>query len=82
MSVFWWILIAYLVWATAGIIRVFSLLGRKNYKDNLIDKILITGAMPIAYIMGAIRHFTNYIEWAFGKSPITKYRERNKENEL
>ena len=54
MSVFWWILIAYLVWAIAGIVRAISLLGHKNHKETLIDKILITGAMPIAYIMGAI----------------------------
>lgn len=54
MSVFWWILIAYLVWAIAGIVRAISLLGHKNHKETLIDKILITGAMPIAYTMGAI----------------------------
>ena len=54
MSVFWWFIIAYLVWATAGLVRVISLLGHKNHKETLIDKILITGAMPIAYIMGAI----------------------------
>jgi hypothetical protein len=54
MSVFWWFIIAYLVWTTAGLVRVISLLGHKNHKETLIDKILITGAMPIAYIMGAI----------------------------
>lgn len=54
MSVFWWFIIAYLVWATAGLVRVISLLGHKHHKETLIDKILITGAMPIAYIMGAI----------------------------
>lgn len=54
MSMFWWILIAYLVWAAAGLTRVISLLGHKNHKETLIDKILITGAMPIAYTMGAI----------------------------
>lgn len=54
MSVYWWILIAYLVWAAAGLIRVITLLGHKNHKDTLLDKILIAGAMPIAYIMGAI----------------------------
>lgn len=62
MSMFWWILIAYLVWATAGLVRVISLLGHKNHKETLIDKILITGAMPIAYLMGAItfiRHKVN-----------------------
>lgn len=54
MSVFWWILIVYLVWAIAGMARAISLLGHKNHKETLIDKILIAGAMPIAYIMGAI----------------------------
>ena len=54
MSVFWWILIAYLVWMIAGLVRVISLLGHINHKETLIDRILITGAMPIAYIMGAI----------------------------
>ena len=54
MSAYWWILIAYLVWAAAGLIRVITLLGHKNHKDTLLDKILIAGAMPIAYIMGAI----------------------------
>lgn len=54
MSIFWWILIVYLVWVAAGLIRVISLLGHKNHKETLIDKILISGAMPIAYLMGAI----------------------------
>lgn len=54
MSLFWWIILAYLVWAAAGLFRLASLLGHKNHKDTLIDKILITGVMPIAYIMGAI----------------------------
>jgi hypothetical protein len=54
MSMFWWILIAYLVWMIAGLVRVISLLGHINHKETLIDKILITGAMPIAYTMGAI----------------------------
>jgi hypothetical protein len=54
MSVFWWIILAYLVWAAAGVYRVISLLGHKNNKDTLLDKILISGVMPIAYIMGAI----------------------------
>jgi hypothetical protein len=54
MSVFWWIILAYLVWAAAGLARAITLLGHKNHKETLIDKILIAGAMPIAYIMGAI----------------------------
>jgi hypothetical protein len=54
MSIFWWILIIYLVWATAGAVRVITLLGHKNHKDTLLDKILITGVLPIAYLMGAI----------------------------
>lgn len=61
MSMFWWILIAYLVWATAGLVRVISLLGHKNHKETLIDKILITGAMPIAYLMGAITFIRNKV---------------------
>jgi len=54
VSVLWWIILAYLVWAAAGVCRVISLLGHKNHKDTLLDKILISGAMPIAYLMGAI----------------------------
>jgi hypothetical protein len=54
LSLFWWIILAYLVWAAAGVCRAISLLGHKNHKDTLLDKILITGVMPIAYIMGAI----------------------------
>lgn len=54
MNVFSWVLIAYLVWAAAGLVRVISLLGHKNHKDTLLDKILITGAMPIAFLMGTI----------------------------
>jgi tellurite resistance protein TehA-like permease len=54
MSMFWWILIVYLVWMIAGLLRAISLLGHKNHKETLIDKILITGAMPIACIIAAI----------------------------
>ena len=54
MGVFWGILLFYLAWATAGVVRVITLLGHKNHKDSLLDKILITGVMPIAYLMGAI----------------------------
>ena len=54
MSVFWWILIAYVVWALAGFIRLITLLGHKNHKDTLLDKILITGMLPIAYLFGVI----------------------------
>lgn len=54
MSIFWWILIIYLVWVVAAAVRVITLLGHKNHKDTLLDKILITGVMPIAYIMGFI----------------------------
>jgi hypothetical protein len=54
VSVFWWIIFAYLVWAAAGAARAITLLGHKNHKDTLLDKILITGVMPLAYIMGAI----------------------------
>jgi len=54
MSIFWWIILAYLVWAAAGACRVISLLGHKNHKDTLVDKILIPGVMPIAYLMGFI----------------------------
>ena len=54
MSIFWWIILAYLVWAAAGAWRVISLLGHKNHKDTLVDKILIPGVMPIAYLMSVI----------------------------
>ena len=54
MSIFWWCVFAYLVWATAGAIRFITLLGHKNHKDTLLDKILIPAVMPIAFIMGAI----------------------------
>lgn len=54
MSILWWCVIGYLLWVIAGFIRVLSLLGHKNHKDTLLDKILISGVMPIAYLMGAI----------------------------
>jgi len=61
MSVFWWILIAYLIWATAGACRVISLLGHKNHKDTLLDKIFIPAVMPIAFIMGVITFISRSI---------------------
>lgn len=54
MSVFWWCVFGYLLWLITGLVRVLSLLGHKNHKETLLDKILIAGAMPIAYLMGAI----------------------------
>jgi hypothetical protein len=54
MSVFWWCVFGYLLWAIAGFVRALSLLGHKNHKDTLLDKILMSGVMPIAYLMGAI----------------------------
>lgn len=54
MSIFWWVLIVYLVWASAGTVWFITRLGHKNKKDTLLDKILIPAAMPIAYIMGTI----------------------------
>jgi hypothetical protein len=76
MSVFWWILLAYLAWAAAGIARAISLLGNKYHKETILDKILLTGAMPIAYVIGYIVRFCKYLAWVFGKSPITQFRER------
>ncbi len=67
MSIFWWVIFAYLIWAAAGLVRVISLLGHKNHKETLIDKILIAGAMPIAYLMGAI---------TFIRNKLNKYKER------
>ena len=54
MSVFWWCVFGYLLWLITGLVRVLSLLGHKNHKDTLLDKILMSGVMPIAYLMGAI----------------------------
>jgi hypothetical protein len=62
MSIFWWVLVLYVLWAIAGGIRVIMLLGHKNHKDTLFDKIIITGIMPIAYIMGIITHIGRMLE--------------------
>jgi hypothetical protein len=56
MSIWVWILIGYLVWLVLGAIRFLQLMGHKNHKDTFLDKVLITGAMPIAYLMGAITY--------------------------
>lgn len=67
MSTISWFLISYLIWLVLGVIRFLQLMGHKNHKDTLLDKILITGAMPIAYLMGAI---------TFISDKLNKYKER------
>ena len=54
MSIWVWLLIGYLIWFVLGVIRFLQLMGHKNHKDTLVDKILITGVMPRAYLMGSI----------------------------
>ncbi len=54
MSIWAWLLIGYLIWLVLDVIRFLQLMGHKNHKDTLLDKILISGAMPLAYLMGAI----------------------------
>jgi len=56
MSIWAWLLIGYLIWLVLGVIRFLQLMGHKNHKDTFLDKVLITGAMPIAYLMGAITY--------------------------
>jgi hypothetical protein len=56
MSTLSWFLIGYLIWLVLGVIRFLQLMGHKNRKDTFLDKVLITGAMPIAYLMGAITY--------------------------
>lgn len=51
----WWLLAIYLLWVKIGLIRFFMLMGRKNYKETLLDKVVIAGAMPVAYLLGVIR---------------------------
>ena len=46
-----------------GSIRFFMLMGRKNHKGTLLDKILLTGVMPIAHLLG----FIHYIIERFSK---------------
>lgn len=47
-------IIIMMLWIAVGFIRVISLLGYKNHKDTLLDKILITPMLPIAYLLGMI----------------------------
>lgn len=49
-----WLIVFYLLWVKIGLIRFFMLMGRKNHQDTLLDKVMLTGLMPIAYLMGAI----------------------------
>lgn len=49
-----WLIVFYLLWVKIGLIRLFMLMGRKNHKDTLLDKVMLAGLMPIAYLMGAI----------------------------
>lgn len=42
------------VWTSLAIIRFMSLLGYKNHKDTLLDKILLPAVFPIAIILGII----------------------------
>ena len=56
MSTLSWFLIGYLIWLVLGLIRVLQLMGHKNYKETFLDKVLITGAMPIAYLMGGVTY--------------------------
>ena len=56
MSIWVWLLIGYLIWIVFGVIRFLQLMGHKNHKDTFLDKVLLTGVMPLAYIMGAITY--------------------------
>lgn len=62
MSIWVWLLIVYLIWFVLGTVRFLQLMGHKNHKDTLFDKILITGVMPIAYIMGIITYIGEMLE--------------------
>lgn len=61
---FWWIVSFLLVWSLAGCVRVITLLGHKKYKETLLDKVLMTGALPVAFIMG----FITYLSEKFSKN--------------
>jgi len=54
MTIFWWIFIIYSVLAVVGIWRAIYLSGHKHHKDTIIDRLLITGAIPIAYLLSII----------------------------
>lgn len=47
-----YILGGYLILVIVGMYHFFKTMGDKNKKDNLIDIILITPLLPIAYIIG------------------------------
>lgn len=49
-----WLIVFYLLWVKIGLIRFFMLMGHKNHQDTLLDKVMLTGLMPIAYLMGLI----------------------------
>lgn len=49
-----WIIIIYLLWVKIGLIRFFMLMGRKNHKDTLFDKVIMASLIPMAHLMGLI----------------------------
>lgn len=54
--IYWLIGLFLLIWVIAGFIRFFMLMGHKNHKDTLLDKILISAIMPFAYLAGFITY--------------------------
>jgi hypothetical protein len=56
MSTLSWFLIGYLIWLVIGVIRFIQLMGRKNYKETFLDKVLLAGDIPIAYLIGGITY--------------------------
>jgi len=54
-EVMFWIIALLVLWTKVSFIRVFMLLGRKNHKDTLADKVMLAPALAIAYTYSLFR---------------------------
>ena len=54
MSIWVWLLIAYLLWSIIGFVHFITSLGRKTGPDTLMDKLMYPPVMVIAHILGFI----------------------------
>jgi hypothetical protein len=58
MSTWEWLLLGYMIWFVLAVIRFLIVMGRKNHKDTILDKILIPAGFPVAIIIGFITRIT------------------------
>ena len=64
MSLFSYFLIAVVVWLIAGVLRTINRLGHKNSKgtvlDQILDNLLITPLLPLAWLIGKLNTRNRY----------------------